>query len=78
MSALPQEALALDPLCSMLMDIPYTEEPVVVVGDLNAHVASRCPDLPDHPPCSLVDPVVNSHGPAFLRLCEETGMWLID
>ena len=49
----------------------------MVVGDLNARVASRCPDLPDHLPRSSVDPVVNSRGPAFLRLCEETGMWLL-
>ena len=76
-SALPQEELALDPLRSVLMDIPCTEEPVVVVCDLNAHVASRCPDLPNHPPHSSVDPVVNSRGPALLWLCEEMGMWLL-
>ena len=77
LSVLPQEELALDPLHSVLMDIPCTEEPVVVVGDLNACVASRCPDLPGHPPRTLVDPVVNSRGPAFLRLCEEMVMWLL-
>ena len=49
----------------------------MVVGDLNTRVALRCPDLPDHPPRSSVDPVVNSRGPAFLQLYEETGMWLL-
>ena len=48
-----------------------------MVGDLNARVASTGPDLPDHQPCSSVDPVVNSRGPTFLWLCEETGMWLL-
>ena len=62
-SALPQEELALDPLNSVLMDIPFTEEPVVLVSDLNTRVASRCYDLPDHSPRSSVDPVVNSRGP---------------
>ena len=77
LSVLPQEELALDPLHSVLTDIPCTEEPVVVMGDLNARVAARCPDLPDHPPHTLVDIVVNSRGPAFLWLCEEMGMWLL-
>ena len=74
---LSQEEQALDPLRSVLADIPCAEEPVVLVGDLNARVASRCPDLPDHPPRCSVDQVVNSRGPAFLRLCEETGLWLL-
>ena len=76
-SKLSQEEQALDPLCSVLADIPCAEEPVVLVGDLNAREASRCPDLPDHPPHCSVDHVVNSRGPAFLRLCEQTGLWLL-
>ena len=47
------------------------------MGDLNAHVASRCPNLPAHPPHCSVDQVVNSWGLAFLRLCEESGLWLL-
>ena len=76
-SKLSQEEQALDPLHYVLADIPCAEEPVVLVGNLNARVASQCPDLPDHPPHCSVDQVVNSWGPAFLWLCEETGLRLL-
>ena len=54
-SELSHEEQALEPLRLLLADAPCAAAPVVVLGDLNTRVASRCPNLPDHPPRASVD-----------------------
>ena len=51
---------------------------MLVVGDMNACIASRCPDLPNHPAHDSVDTVVTSRGMGFLRLCTDMGLWLLN
>ena len=72
------EEQVLAPLWEVLEAIPCADETVLVVGDMNACTASRCPDLPDHPLHDSVDTVVTSHGIALLRLCTNMGLWLLN
>ena len=72
------EEQMLAPLREVLEAIPCADETVLVVGDMNARTASRCPDLPDHPPRDSVDTVMTSRGTALLRLCTDMGLWLLN
>ena len=64
----------LAPLWEVLEAIPYADETVLVVGDINASIASHCPDLPDQPPHNYVDTVGTSYGMALLCLGTDMGL----
>ena len=68
----------LAPLWEVLEAIPCVDETVLVVGNINAHTASRCPDLPNHPPRDSVNTVVTSRGTVLLSLCTDMGLWLLN
>ena len=68
----------LAPLRVVLEAISFTGETLLVVVNMNAHTASCCPELPDHPLYDSVDTVGTSCGMALGHLCTDMGLWLLN
>ena len=66
----PSEESTLTELAAVLEMLSPLEEPVVVMGDLNAHTASLHPNVEGQLPRQSSDTTVNAQGHALLALLE--------
>ena len=66
----PSEESTLMKLAAVLEMLSPLKEPVVVVGDLNAHTASLHPNVEGQLPRQSSDTTVNARGCALLALLE--------
>ena len=65
-TSVEQQALA--DLVATLAEIPTSSDPVVIVGDFNARLANRGPDLPEQPDRVSPDPVLSPRGRSLLPI----------
>lgn len=65
-------------LDALLGLLPCGEEPVILMGDLNARTGNLIPSTPDHPPCVSADTSVLARGRALLELAGRHGLFVVN
>ncbi len=75
---LPRAADSLVELDALLDLLPCGEEPVILMGDLNARTGDRVPSTPDHPPRVSPDRTVDARGRALLELAGRHGLFVVN
>lgn len=75
---LPRAADALVEVDALLGLLPCGEEPVILMGDLNARIGDRVPPTPDHPLRASPDATVDARGRALLELAGRHGLFVVN
>ncbi len=74
----PTAADSLVDLEALLGLLPCGEEPVILMGDLNARIGTRVPEVVDHPPRMSPDLLVEARGRALLELAGRHGLFVVN
>ena len=75
---LPRAADSLVELDALLDLLPCGEEPVILMGDLNARIGDHIPTTPDHPPRVSPDCTVDARGRALLELAGRHDLFVVN